>query len=240
MSDAEVRDAALGLQLTDLAGELDLGDADLVDGVLGQIEAASAPRGARSLRWAAAAAAAVVLAIAAVIVEPSREALAGWLGIGSTTIERVPDADLPESPRLPDLGMRVPVGPGDTPVPSLGPPDAVFVDDHRGRSYVWEATDTLPAVSGTDLGVILSVRSAGRDLAKLVGEDDPVEIVRIRDGVGLWLPADHVVLDADGVPTAADRVLLWVEDGAEYRLETDLERPAAVALAAQVEGTPTG
>ena len=75
---------------------------------------------------------------------------------------------------------------------------------------------------------------------KLVGEDDPVEAVRVGDADGLWIPAGHVLLGANGTPTAADRVLLWVSGGTEYRLETNLDKPDAVALATQVEGTPTG
>lgn len=235
-------DDELGARLGDLRDDFDLPEVDLVGAVRSEIEGGDRRASRHPHRWLAAAAVVAVLVVAAMVIEPSREALAGWLGIGSTRIERVPDADLPADASLPDLGDTVPLEPDDSPLAALGTPDVVFVDEAGVRSYAWAATDGLPALGESDLGAVLSVVETPADElnTKLVGADDPVEAVTVSGASGLWIPAGHVLLGHDGTPTAAQRVLLWVADGYEYRLETNLDRADALSLAEQVEGTAGG
>jgi hypothetical protein len=229
----------LGARLVDLRDELDLPDGDLVEAVLAEIDDRATPGRGAAPRWLVAAAVVAIAVLAAVAIQPSREAMAGWLGIGSTRIERVPDAGLRANATLPDLGNTTPVDPDDSPLPALDLPDAAFVDAEGVRSYVWVADDALPALDETDVGAILSVRAAPAEAlsTKLVGADDLVEPVDIAGSDGLWIRADHVLLRPDGTRTLAHRVLLWVDEGIEYRLETSLDKDDAVSLAENVEGT---
>jgi hypothetical protein len=238
-----VNDVELGARLHDLSARLDLPEADLVDGVLARIEAgAAAPRRSRrGARLAVAAAVAVAVLAAALAIEPSRQALADWFGIGSTIIRRVPETDLPAPRTRPDLGREEPVRPGDAPLPALGPPAAAYRRGADVRSYAWAASPDLPALAGSDLGAVLGVRPAeGVPVTKLVPTGDPVEGVSVGGVLGLWIPGDHVLLGPDGTPTKAERVLLWVKDGREYRLEANIDRDRAVALAEKVAGTAGG
>jgi hypothetical protein len=235
-----VNDVELGARLHDLSAQLDRPDVDLVGAVLARVETGGAASRRRSRGARLAVAAVVVLAVlaAALAIEPSREALAHWFGIGSTIIRRVPASDLPSAPTRPDLGREEPVPPGDAPLPALGPPEARYTQAPDVRSYVWPAGADLPALAGSDLGAVLSVRpSDGVPVTKLVPVGDPAEAVSVGGVPALWIPGDHVLLGSDGTPTKAQRVLLWVVGGRQYRLETNVDRDRALALAATVPGT---
>jgi hypothetical protein len=238
-----MNDVELGARLHDLSAQLDLPEVDLVDAVRAGIEAngASSHRRHRGTRLAVAAAVIVAVLVAAIAIGPSREALAHWFGIGSTIIRRVPATELPAPRARPDLGREEPVRPGDAPLPALGPPVASYLRAPDVRSYAWAASPDLPALAGSDLGAVLSVRPAGgAPVTKLVPVDEPVEGVSVGGAFGLWIPGDHVMLGPDGTPTKARRVLLWVKGDRELRLETNLDRDRAVALAEQVAGTAGG
>ena len=107
-------------------------------------------------------------------------------------------------------------------------------------SYVWRATGDLPALGGTDLGAVLTVQPAdpGYPDIKQVTGDATVEAVRVQGERALWIPGDHVVLGPDGTSTKAQRVLLWLAGDKQYRLETNIERDRAVALAERGGGNP--
>jgi hypothetical protein len=236
-----VNDLELGGRLQDLAGRLDLPDVDLVDGVLARLPADGSVSRRRGPRLVVAAAVVVAVLAAVLAFEPSRDALAHWFGIGATVVRRVPATDMPVPRTRPDLGAAVPLRPGDAPLPALGPPVAAYLRAPDIRSYAWPPSPDLPALAGSDLGAVLSVRPVGGDpVTKLVPVGDPVEGVSIGGALGLWIPGDHVLLGPDGTPTGAQRVLLWVKGEREYRLETNLDRARAVALAEKVAGTAGG
>lgn len=190
-----------------------------------------------------------VLAVSLTIlaVAPTRQAVAGWLGIGSTKINVVPPTSSPvsdlRSPSAESLGDDV-ESPAD-PIPGLGAPDAVRDQPDRGRSYTWEAGQSLPALGDTDIGVVLSVRPGDGDLfsdVKSVGQDVDVEFVIVEVGdeatvLGLWIGGTHeLIAGSSAPPVVAERVLLWVADAIEYRLETDLSLAEVLDLAASIQG----
>jgi hypothetical protein len=180
----------------------------------------------------------VVLVAATVAIAPARDAVASWLGIGSTTIRRMPTEELPAG-GPPQLGTEVPVTEDAPSLAALGEPDTAFVDDRGAISAVWPASGELPELGSTGWGAILTIRPAGSGAGneKLLGSDTQVESVEIGGVRGLWVPGDHIVIVPGEPPAIAHHVLLWATDGEEYRLETELSQERAVALAATVGGT---
>lgn len=241
----------LGTALAAIADEIDVPDTDLVPLLRDEIDELvnvetrrpvqrrRTGRSAGIHRRGLLVAAAVVVAFTVVVVyEPSRDAVAGWLGLGGTTVEyRGPGAlPVPGYDNI-ELGVPIELTTADrTPIPTLGP----AADAYQGpgtTSLVWVAGASLPELSDTGLGVILTRRPAGNGLltTKLVADSDPVESVDVGGVSGLWIPGDHVLLEASGRTASARRVLLWAAGDWEYRLETNLELDEVLDLAEQVD-----
>lgn len=179
-------------------------------------------------------AAAITIIVAVTLGIPStRAAIADFLGIGSTRIEITSESDL-DGTALPHIAKGLPpisvdeataILGGDLPDTSatnLGPPDAVYRMPEGGVLLGWEdGAATLWVRAATDTDVIIR---------KLVGSDEAVETV---DGLGteaLILTGAHI-LQTPQRRLAADSVLLWHDDGREYRLEADLDRTGLIDLA---------
>jgi hypothetical protein len=186
-------------------------------------------------RLAVAAAVLVVALVATLAVGPAREAVARWLGIGSTRIERVPDVSVPValptvtgglSPATLEEAERALGGavPG---VEALGPPQAMFVPPEGGVILVWPEGATTLWIRDPDFEPAMFVK-------KLVDAGEPAESI---SGVGdeaLIVEGSHI-LETPHRRLAAGTVLLWVVGDQEYRLESDLDRDAMVAVARSVE-----
>lgn len=76
---------------------------------------------------------------------------------------------------------------------------------------------------------------------KIAGPDVRIEEVRVRGGRGLWLEGAHAVVfrDSSGVVREdelrlAGNVLLWERNGVTFRLEGDIDREKALALAEEL------
>lgn len=230
--------------------ELDLPQRDLEHAVIAELRSveSSAHRGPT---WVLAVAAAVVAVLGIIAIPPARHAVADWLGIGATEIEVIPTDSLSAAatattapPSADAIGE--PVEPESAAVPDplavLGPPLAVYEDPGRGRSFTWSPSEDLPELGDTGVGAVLSIRPADRELAtKLVAADVAVEFVDLqldgRSTTGLWIGGTHELV-ASGAerPVTAEKVLLWVDGGLEYRLELDGTRQEAIALAENVKG----
>lgn len=233
---------------------LDRPDRDLVEPVLSGIDQLpvpvaverSRPRGAparRRSRVITAVAAVTVLVAAVVLVPPAREAVARWLGIGATrvviepgaggTVKRTVPGPVAPPGAVSDLDDQVVI-------PSLGTPASVVDGPGRTRTYRWPAGEGVPALGDGSVGVQLTVRPGdGEVVTKRV--DPAVEIVfveiprRSAPTLALWIGAEHEREAPGGAPELAQRVLVWVDDGVEYRLEADLDLAAVLALAAEIE-----
>lgn len=190
-----------------------------------------------------------VVSLTILAVAPARHAVAGWLGIGSTKVDVVPPTSSPvsgsssRSPSAESLGADVESSAD--PIPGLGVPDAVLDQPDRGRSYTWEASQSLPPLANTDIGLVLSVRPGNEGLfsdVKSVGQDVDVDFVLVEVGdespvTGLWIGGTHELVAGPSSPSVvAERVLLWVADDIEYRLETGLSLAEALDLASSIQG----
>jgi hypothetical protein len=201
--------------------------------------------------------AAGVLVVVLLTLPAPRQALADWLGIGTVRVvrtEQVPDRvgsalRLGQQVSLDEAGAGVPftiLGPS-----SLGTPGAVYAGEPSAESVtlLWGSGDDVPVVAGTGVGVLLTEMAGTTDrslVEKRLGPDTTLEIVAVGDATGYWIaggqhelqyldPDDRVRLDTTRL---AANTLLWERDGVTFRLESRLDRDAAVALAEDLEPLP--
>lgn len=190
----------------------------------------------RPYRRPLAVAAAIVLAfvVAITAVAPARDAVADFLHIGSTRIDRVPtpptDSTAPATtlPGLLDgleridataatarLGRALP----DTGSTGLGPPDAIYANRNPGDGVIvaWtERSATLWIHRTTVPDAII--------YAKQLGGPNRVEPISGLGDSAIAITGPHTLQTPDRT-IAAGNVVLWIRNGWEYRLEAD--RPVA-------------
>lgn len=186
--------------------------------------------------WLGAAAVALVFLIAGAVVAPVREAVADWLGIGSTRIETgSADDRLADLPEL-RAGLS-PVDPGEA-AAILGRSLPEVRDPRLGEP----ATLVGPPSEG---GVVLAWEPGATSL--WIRSDEPIRPDRAKRGVdagaiewiddlgdGAVLVAGDHVLETPVRRVAASSALLWTDDGVEYRLESDLDRDTMLAIARSI------
>lgn len=170
------------------------------------------------------AAAVLVVTGAATVVAPVRDAAAqvgDWLGIGHTRIEHeaAPGAD--PSGLLPVAAGLEAVSPADAeaelgrslPTVDLGDPDLLAVMPEGGVLLGWDEAATTLWVRPTADPAATRVTKVVEELA---GERVP--------GLGesaVYVGGDHVLVTPYR-RVASEAVLLWIDAGLEYRLESDL------------------
>jgi hypothetical protein len=127
--------------------------------------------------------------------------------------------------------------------PSVGPPDAAYVDVRKGGqvSLVWATTPELPATLEPGVGLLLSQFRGQVDdgfFTKAIDGDTSVDPVQVGGAKAFWLSGDpHIFFwtGADGFVDDPRRwvgdTLLWSDGEITFRLETSLGRDAAIRLA---------
>jgi len=150
------------------------------------------------------------------------------------------------------LGESLPVdealraAPAPMEVGAVGDADAAFTGLLEGQvTLAWAADDGLPVIEAaapTGWGLILTAFPGTTHAPTIVKAPEPlttVTAVTVGGRSGYWV-ADwphHVVVDPPGnkpggmVARLAGNTLLWTVGGVTYRLESGLDREAAIALA---------
>ena len=211
------------------------------------------PAPQRRRLWPALATAAVVLFAAAMIAAPgARRAVADFLGIGGVriTVDEPPADPTPPGSKL-GLGERVTLAEAEARAAfplrfptTLGPPDAVYVAEAEGFdqvTFAYDPAEGLPAAPGHQEGLLLAQfqgEPEGDYVKKLIFGDPAVDEVMVRGTRGIWVEGPHQIsyigpkgtLETDSTRLSAG-ALIWEEDGITYRLESDLSKREAVALA---------
>lgn len=179
----------------------------------------------------------VLLLTTALVVAPAREAIADWLGIGSTRIERVPDARS-DPTGLSPLSSSIEPATADemasllgVPLPevagtSFGPPDATGLAPHGGVLYGWTGSGTSLYLSTMPDDYEIRTKYANLHARIVLVEE-------LGDGA-VAIEEPHV-LETDGRRYSADTVVLWEDDRVEYRLESDLPLDTLLALAHAID-----
>jgi RNA polymerase sigma factor (sigma-70 family) len=189
----------------------------------------------------AALAVALIVGAAGLVVAPVREAVADvvdWFRLGSTEVERAPsgesdptglppiDAGLaPVSPEVAEatLGWRPPVV-TDT---HLGAPEVVALPPEGGVLLAWRH-------GSTSLWAQPTQDPAHVRVSKLLDGHDRVEQVPGLGDAAVLIEDPHV-LRTPHRRLAAGTVLLWIDDGFEYRLESDGGRSTMLRLAQSID-----
>jgi hypothetical protein len=185
-------------------------------------------------RLAVAAVILIALLVVGLAVAPVRSAVADWLGIGSTHVVKVPGGV--DTSGLPLIQDRLrPVSRDEAegvlrhPLPTvgaLGDPQIVVPPPEGGVLMGWTEGNTTLWVHAIDIDPKLF-------LQKLVAVGENVEPVEGVGNAALYVEGTHI-LETPGRTLAARSVLLWVRDGVEYRLESDLSRDEMIDVAKSV------
>ena len=186
------------------------------------------------------AAAVLVVAGAATVVAPVRDAAAqvgDWLGIGHTRIERqaAPGADPSGLPPVASGLESVSPARAETelgrPLPTvdLGDPDLLAVMPEGGVLLGWDE-------AATTLWVRPTADPAAIRVTKVVDELAAAERVPGLGESAVFVGGDHVLVTPHR-RVAAGAVLLWIDAGLEYRLESDLPYDELLTTARSVSIT---
>lgn len=165
---------------------------------------------------------------------------------GSPAASRAPGADLGLGVAMDLDAAEVAVGrpiqvPSD---PSLGPPDAVYVDAAKADAValVWAPRPGLPATLDPDVGLILmSFDGTLEDeyYLKLIGAGTVVTTSTVDGDRGFWIAGDPHLFFFEGATGEfvhderrwVGDALVWSDGTTTYRLETSLGRERAIEIA---------
>lgn len=130
----------------------------------------------------------------------------------------------------------------------LGPPDEAYViGDEQIVSLIYAASDDLPALDGTDIGLLVQAIDGALEreqVEKLVTEvDASVAAVTVDGASGYWIQGPpHLLryLGQDGEARAeASRLvgdtLVWERDGTLYRIESGLGLAETLRIAETIQ-----
>ena len=206
----------------------------------------------RAPRWRLRPALAIPLAVLAVAVggvaavPSARSAVLRWLGIEGVRIERVPEAPTrAPSPAL-DLGERIPLAPATLVPQALGRPDAVYDAPGDMVTLLYRPRPGLPESEQSGAGALLSQfpgRTNVQFIRKFAGPDTTIERVQVDGEPGYWVAGEpHGLLYEDPTgeireaPTRlAGPTLVWRRGALTLRLEADVSKSRALAIASSVE-----
>ncbi|MEO5901383.1 MAG: hypothetical protein ABIR68_14825 [Ilumatobacteraceae bacterium] len=195
---------------------------------------AHATRPRRHTRLLLVAAAAIIVILVGLAIAPVRRAVADWLGIGSTSLVRVPTTGTPTSSLAPITSGLSPIDAADAvvrlgrPLPDttasvLGPPQLLAAMPEGGVLMVWADGASTLWVHESQVPVEILVK-------KLIGADQSARFVPgIGDGA-LAITGAHVLVTPHRT-VAARTVLLWTEGSTELRLESDLPFDTMISIA---------
>lgn len=194
--------------------------------------------------FAVVAVALLVLLAAIIAVPTTRHAVARWFDIPGIRISWLDDDAKPSTNTDLRLGLGERVARNDIDaradftiaVPSAeiaATPDEFYLgsgEDGQVVSLLYLSSTDLPAVPGTDVGLLITQFRASVDslwASKALWPTGKIEIVRVNGGDAIWISDTHdlsfVTGSETGTPTrATGSVLMWNADGITYRIEGNL------------------
>jgi hypothetical protein len=145
-------------------------------------------------------------------------------------------ATLPDAEREAGFTARVP--------DALGAPDAVWVDDTPDGARIvlgWKPSATLPAIDDLPWGAVLYEFHGDAALASkiLFTEGGTLQQVKVDGDDAWWITGPHELDLVTGEGTYAryrvtGNVLVWKSGDVVVRLETTLDRAAAIRIAESI------
>lgn len=250
---------------------------DLASAVRTRIAAPGDDRSRSNLRRfplgrALAVAAVLALFAAALVVAPGfRSAVADRLGVHGITISFDDSSPTPVASPVPtaadaatavgqslllgaktslaDAARRSGFAVGVPALPSLGPPDEVYLrplpDGAKMVSFIYSPAPGLPETKETGVGALLMQFPSATDLTYMLKSlygDGRMSEANLGDHSGYWIEGtstltlltDPSANCCDGRTRPSANVLLWETGGVTYRLESSLTEAAALAIARSV------
>lgn len=126
-------------------------------------------------------------------------------------------------------------------------PDAVYLLEQNSGlisvTFVYAATDDIPALHDSNVGAILTQIVAPADspyLAKTVLPTSGGTHVEMPDGPGYWIENGQLSLEPSGVTRPSANVLIWLDSMVAYRLESLLDMNTSLQIAASLERVTHG
>jgi hypothetical protein len=212
-------DDALGRALTDLGAHVAVPVHPLWTRVATDLDDAVAPsRAARRWRVAVAVACVLLVLLAATLaIAPARRAVADFLGIGSTRVERVDDTD-GGAPPFDDVPAREDVAGlhDELARADLGLPDPALV----GAPRAWRVDPEGTTVVVFD-DVVLTQRRSDEPSLKRVAPSGAITATTVDGAFALWVEGPHT-RTVDGRTFTSDSALVWLDGEVELRLEGNL------------------
>ncbi len=190
------------------------------------LEVPAMPVRRSSRRWLLVAAALVLVVVAGVlVVAPARDTVARWFGLEvrrDETPSTRPAATFDDGvvPFDVDAAVaRTGLDADALAATSLGPPDAAGLPPEGGTLLAWErGATTLWVRVGED----------GATVVKRLQQEGTADFVDVGE-VAVLIDGAHV-LETPSRTVAAGRVLWWVSDDQEHRLESDLPADELLAI----------
>ncbi len=220
------------LEQTLQAIEIDVPDVDLWPAIAGRL----VPQ--RRSKRVSVAVAFLAVVVALFLLEPVRSTVSAWFGLGATTVTFDGSAPTGERSGLAGETITAEVAAAelDGGLPTsdaLGVPDEWLRSEVQTVSGMWLPNAQLPEIGSSGAGAILSIQN--EFTMKTLASRDGVEFVMVAGEQGLWLPGPHLVTTPDGVSEWTGNVLIWLgADARQYRLEVNLGRDAAIAIAEDI------
>jgi hypothetical protein len=206
--------------------------ADVLDVPGGERLVIDRPAARHRRRWPLLVAAAIVLlAIGVVAITPARETVARWFGVhierddGATAhgsfVDDVVAIDVD------DAIVRAGLAAAALEQTPLGRPDAAGIPPEGGILLAWrDGTTTLWVRPGDDDVVVVK---------KLIGARGSEMVADLGD-YAVLIEGDHV-LATPARRVAAGRVLWWLDDGRQWRLESELDTTTMLAVGRALAGS---
>jgi hypothetical protein len=175
---------------------------------------------------------------------PVREAVADWFGFGSTGFERVgpdeadPTGLPPIDAGLPTVSRTEAEAVLGRPLPhldaarfGLGEPERIALPPEGGVLLGWDH-------AAATLWVRTTEDPAETRMRKLLDDYATVRPVADLGEGAVSVVGDHVLATPHRQVAAAGSVVLWIDQGVEFRLESDLGIDAALSIARRVDPAP--
>lgn len=129
---------------------------------------------------------------------------------------------------------------------TLGTPDETYLlvgDGMQAVSAIYLSSEQIPAIGGSDVGVLITQFPAEPDsvwLQKELGAGNGMSIVTVNGQDALWIEGAHnlMVLSGDEwtpQARASANVLLWNIGGITFRIEASLPRQTMIDIAESLE-----
>lgn len=228
---------------------------DLAAAFRTQVQAIPRSRSIVARRWTLAAVAAALVVALGLSIPGARSTVAGWLQFAGIEIEFGGDRGGPDDAPVSIggelfLGRRVTLAEALSSVsfevvaptsPALGQVAEIYLDHRDGTpviSMLYPASEEFPEIGPSGAGLLLMQFDPAGDTTlyiKNLPVNSSAEFLTVNGSAGAWIEDGSLAIppatDRVGAERPSAHVLIWERDGITVRMETNLSREEALAIA---------